>query len=97
MLKFSIITPTFNSEKTIKKCIQSIKNQNYENIEHIIIDGGSSDNTLKIINENKLENSIIISESDKGIYDAWNKGFKIASGDIIGSVMSDTLLMKQML
>tara|TARA_B100000900_G_C20574112_1_gene714585 strand:- start:881 stop:1660 length:780 start_codon:yes stop_codon:yes gene_type:complete len=92
MLKFSIITPTFNSEKTIKKCIQSIKNQNYDNIEHIIIDGGSSDNTLKIINENKLKNSIIISENDKGIYDAWNKGFKIANGDIIGAVMSDDFI-----
>jgi glycosyltransferase len=92
MVKISIITPSFNSEKTIKKCILSIKNQSYSNIEHIIVDGGSTDNTLKIINDYKLENTLVISEKDKGLYDGWNKGFNIASGDIIGSVMSDDYL-----
>lgn len=88
-MKISIITLTYNSERNILECLESIKNQNYENIEHIIIDGLSSDSTLEIINKNKIDNTIIISEKDNGIYDAWNKGFKVASGDIIGTVMSD--------
>lgn len=91
-MKVSIIVLTYNSEKNIKTCIDSIKNQTYKNIENIIIDGKSKDNTIKIIEENKIENTIIISEKDKGIYDAWNKGFKYASGDIIGTVMSDDYL-----
>tara|TARA_B100000029_G_scaffold256906_1_gene253684 strand:+ start:7274 stop:8053 length:780 start_codon:yes stop_codon:yes gene_type:complete len=91
-IKVSIITPVYNSEETIKENILSIKKQNYKNIEHIIVDGNSSDKTLEIVNKYKIENTIIISEKDNGIYDAWNKGLKIASGDIIGAVMSDDFL-----
>ncbi len=86
----TIITCTYNSEKTISDCINSVKNQSYSNIEHLIIDGLSSDSTLNII---KSINSSckIISEKDKGIYDAFNKGVKYASGDIIGFLHSDDL------
>ena len=87
--KFSIITVTLNSEATIEKCIQSIINQNYSNYEYIIIDGGSNDNTLKIINKYKDKVSVLISEKDNSIWDAMNKGINIATGDIIGFLNSD--------
>ena len=92
MKKVSIITLSLNSEKNILDCINSIKNQSYKNIEHVFIDGNSNDKTLKIIRKNCNENSVIISENDNGIYDAWNKGFSKASGDIVGTVMSDDFL-----
>lgn len=79
-MKISIITATFNSAKTIKDCIASVNNQTYKNIEHIIIDGASTDNTLKIINSIPNRVVKIISESDNGIYDAMNKGIKLATG-----------------
>jgi|TARA_B110000438_G_scaffold299974_1_gene351286 glycosyltransferase involved in cell wall biosynthesis len=87
--KFSIITVTLNSEATIEKCIQSVINQNYQNCEYIIIDGGSNDNTLNIINKYKDKISVLISEKDNGIWDAMNKGINIATGDIIGFLNSD--------
>lgn len=87
--KFSIITVTLNSEATIEKCIQSVINQNYSNCEYIIIDGGSNDNTLNIINKYKDRVSVLISEKDNSIWDAMNKGINIATGDIIGFLNSD--------
>jgi len=90
-MKISIITVTYNSSTTIADCIQSVQNQTYHNIEHVIVDGVSKDNTLEIIES--LPNRVvkIISEPDKGIYDAMNKGIKIATGDIIGILNSDDL------
>ncbi len=90
-MKFSIITATYNSEKTIKDAINSVASQTYKNIEHIIIDGASTDNTLSVINENSGKISKIISEPDKGIYDALNKGIKNASGDIIVFLHADDI------
>jgi glycosyltransferase len=87
-LKISIITISFNAEKTIEKTLMSIESQSYDNIEHIIVDGGSKDNTLEICNSFPHV-SKIISESDKGVYDAFNKGLKIATGDIIGFLNAD--------
>ena len=69
-MKFSIITVCFNSEQTIEKTILSVLSQNYNNIEFIIIDGQSKDNTLEIINNYRDKIDCIISEPDKGIYDA---------------------------
>jgi glycosyltransferase involved in cell wall biosynthesis len=88
-LKISIITPTFNSEKYLERCLKSIYSQNYSNIEHIIIDGNSKDKTKKIIKKYKNKKTILISKKDKGIWDAMNKGLKIASGDIVCFLNSD--------
>ena len=90
-MKISIITATYNSEKTIKSCLQSVKDQDYENIEHIIIDGNSTDNTCEILSKYAENNPFVtyISEKDKGIYDALNKGLQVATGAIIGFLHSD--------
>ena len=86
-MKVSIVTVSFNSEKTIEDTIISVQNQTYTNIEHIIIDGLSSDNTMKIVN--RYEHLKSISEDDDGIYHAMNKGIFNASGQIIGFLNSD--------
>ncbi len=84
----SIITATYNSEATIADTLQSVQQQSYNNIEHVIVDGLSTDQTIEIV---KKHNHIgpIIQEKDKGIYDAMNKGITIATGDIIGILNSD--------
>ncbi|WP_053976060.1 glycosyltransferase family 2 protein [Mangrovimonas xylaniphaga] len=90
-MKVSIITATYNSEATIEGCIKSVLSQDYPNIEYIIIDGNSSDYTLSVVNAYKQRHSniIVISEPDNGIYDALNKGIKVASGDVVGFLHSD--------
>lgn len=88
-MKISIITASLNCVETIEECIQSIINQTYPNIEHIVIDGGSKDGTLDVVNKYKDKISKVISEPDKGLYDAMNKGIKFAQGDIIGILNSD--------
>ncbi len=90
-MKISVITATYNNEATVKDTISSVASQTYDNIEHIIIDGKSSDNTLSIIKKNTGKISKIISESDNGIYDALNKGIQNASGEIIGFLHADDL------
>ena len=92
-MKISIITVCFNSSKTIEKTFQSIKNQSYQNLEYIVVDGGSSDDTLKIIKNYSSCISNYISESDKGLYDAMNKGISMATGDIIGILNSDDIFV----
>lgn len=86
---FSIITVSFNSAKTIERTILSILNQTYTNIEYIIIDGGSTDGTLDIVNKYQDKISYFISEKDKGISDAFNKGILASHGEIVGIVNSD--------
>lgn len=93
--KVSIITATYNSEKTLQDTLKSVCNQTYDNIEHIIIDGASTDSTTSIIREyirRQGGKSIICrSEPDNGIYDALNKGISLATGDIVGFLHSDDL------
>ena len=88
-MKVSIITATYNSAKNIQRTIDSIASQDYADIEHIIVDGNSTDNTLEIVKSNKEKISKYISEKDNGIYDALNKGVKMATGDVIGFLNSD--------
>lgn len=94
-MKISLVTVTFNSETTLRDTIQSVLLQSYANIEYIIVDGLSSDCSVSIIKE--YESSFCgklhwVSERDKGLYDAMNKGFLMATGDIIGIINSDDLL-----
>ena len=88
-MKVSVITVSYNSEKTIESTIQSVLNQDYNNVEYIIIDGQSTDNTLQIINQYSDRIAQVISEKDDGIYDAINKGILTATGDIVGLIHSD--------
>lgn len=91
-MKISIITATYNSSKTIIDTLKSLEQQTYSNIEYIIIDGASKDNTLDIIKKYSTKVSKIISEPDKGIYDALNKGISNATGDFVGFLHSDDIL-----
>ncbi|MES2278872.1 MAG: glycosyltransferase family 2 protein [Bacteroidota bacterium] len=88
-VKISLITVTFNAADTIEGCICSVIEQAYSNLEYIIIDGGSTDATLAIINKYKDHIHQIVSAPDGGIYDAMNKGIKLATGDIIGTLNAD--------
>lgn len=90
-MKVSIITATYNSSQTVIDTLESLNQQTYEDIEYIIIDGASSDSTLQVVQDNCSRVAKIISEPDKGIYDALNKGIKVATGDIIGFLHSDDL------
>ena len=90
-MKVSLITIAYNSAETIEDTIKSIVAQDYSNIEYIIIDGGSTDNTLSIVDKFKDSITTIISEPDKGIYDAMNKGVQNATGDIVGILNSDDI------
>ncbi len=86
---FSLITVVLNNEKFLEKTIQSVLNQKIKNFEYIIIDGGSSDNSVKIIKKYEKKISYWVSEKDMGLYDAFNKGMKLAKGNFIGIVNSD--------
>lgn len=94
-MKISLITVCFNSDKTIKDTLDSVLSQDYEDYEYIIVDGLSKDKTLDIVKkyEKKFKGKLkYISEKDKGLYDAMNKGIKMASGDVIGILNSDDIL-----
>lgn len=88
-MKVTIITPTFNSSKTFEWCLRSIYSQTYPLIEHIVIDGGSSDGTLEIIKKYEHKIACWVSEKDAGIYHAINKGICRATGEVIGVLHSD--------
>jgi len=91
-LKISLITVTFNSARYLEACIQSVLAQKYPHIEYILVDGASTDGTMTIVNRYRDRISKIISEPDRGIYDAMNKGILAATGDVIGILNSDDLL-----
>lgn len=90
-MKVSVITATYNSSETIIDTLKSLEQQSYPDIEYIIVDGASKDNTLEVVRENCSRVSKIISEPDKGIYDALNKGIQAATGEVIGFLHSDDL------
>lgn len=91
--KITVVTPTFNQAKYIEQTIKSIIDQNYPNLEYIIIDGGSSDGTVEIIQKYQDKLAYWISEQDNGLYDAINKGFNIATGDILAWLNSDDIYL----
>lgn len=88
-MKISIITVCYNSESTIEDTIKSVLSQDYDDIEYIIIDGGSKDGTIGIVDNYADRIAKIVSEPDKGIYDAMNKGIGLATGELIGILNSD--------
>lgn len=88
-MKVSIITTCYNREATIRDCIESVLAQDYADIEYIIIDGASQDRSMDIINEYKDKISLIVSERDGGMYEAINKGIRLATGDVVGLMHSD--------
>ena len=92
-MKVSIITVSFNSAKTIAHTIESVLSQDYPEIEYIVVDGGSTDGTVQIIQAHQERISHWISEKDRGMYDAMNKGIALATGDVIGILNSDDVYM----
>ena len=89
-MKITIITPVFNGGKSIEKTIESVINQSLKSpLEYIIIDGKSTDDTLRVVEKYKDKIDLVISENDKGVYDAMNKGISHASGDLIGIINAD--------
>ena len=95
--KITIITVVLNDQENIERTINSISNQSYKDVEYIVIDGKSKDNTTKILKKNRSKIDRLIIEKDKGLYDAMNKGLKFATGDIIGIVNSGDILYKNTL
>lgn len=89
LLKISVVTVTYNSMATILDCLNSVRSQTYPNIEHIVVDGGSEDGTIEVLKKHHKNIDTLLIESDNGIYDALNKGFSIASGDVVGIMHSD--------
>ncbi|GHV57266.1 glycosyl transferase [Bacteroidia bacterium] len=91
-MKISLITTCYNREHTLRDAIESVLNQDYPNIEYIIVDGASTDNSLTIIQKYQNQIAKIISEPDSGMYEAINKGLRLATGDVVGLLHSDDLL-----
>lgn len=89
LMKISVVTVCYNSETTIRDTLASVAAQDWADVEHIVIDGGSTDNTLAIVRTFEHDRMRIVSEPDKGFYDAMNKGLRLASGGAIGFLNSD--------
>jgi glycosyltransferase len=89
MTSISIVTVCFNSAKTIAGTLRSVAEQSHADVEHVIVDGGSTDRTMAIVREQGVRVSRAVSEPDRGIYDAMNKGVRLAAGELIGFLNSD--------
>ena len=88
-MKISVVTVCYNAAETVGHTLRSVHEQTYQNIEHIIVDGGSKDSTLSVVAAEAIANHKLVSETDKGIYDAMNKGIALCTGDIIGFINAD--------
>ena len=94
-MKISVITASFNSARTIGDTLQSVSEQTHPDVEHVVVDGGSTDETLAIVRAEGHRVTALVSEPDMGIYDAMNKGLRLARGDVIGLLNSDDFLASQ--
>lgn len=90
-MKISVITVVFNGEKTIRETIESVTVQNYQEVEYIVVDGNSTDNTVEIVKSFGDRITKFVSERDRGIYDAMNKGIQLATGEVVGLLNADDL------
>lgn len=88
-MKVSIITVVYNRASTIERAIRSVLNQSYRNIEYVIVDGASTDETMAVVDQYRNKIATVICEKDEGMYDALNKGIKAATGDIVGILHAD--------
>jgi glycosyltransferase involved in cell wall biosynthesis len=88
-MKISIITVCFNSSETIAQTLRSVREQTHDDVEHIVIDGKSTDNTLEIVAAQGQHVAKLVSEKDEGIYDAMNKGIELATGDVVAFLNAD--------
>lgn len=88
-MKLSIVTVCYNATDTIERCIKSVHDQDHPHLEHIVVDGASTDGTLGVVRRYQDEINRIISEPDKGIYDAMNKGLRLATGEVVGFLNAD--------
>lgn len=91
-MKISLVTASYNSASTIADTMDSVAVQSHRDIEHVIVDGGSTDATLDVVRAHDRRAARIVSEPDRGIYDAMNKGLRLATGDIVGLINSDDFL-----
>ena len=91
-MKISVITVSYNSAATIGDTLRSVAAQTYPHVEHLVIDGGSKDATMDVVREHGSHVATVVSERDKGIYDAMNKGLAMATGDVVGFLNSDDML-----
>lgn len=88
-LKISIITAVYNRVESVGQSLESLQSQTYKNFEHVVVDGASTDGTVALLNSHRDRIAVLVSERDKGIYDALNKGLALATGDIVGLMHSD--------
>lgn len=95
--KITIITACYNSERTIEQTIQSVLNQTYENIEYIIVDGASTDGTMDVVEKYRDRIDVVVSEKDRGVYDAFNKGVELATGDYVYYLNSGDYFTSEMI
>lgn len=91
-MKISVVTVAYRAENTIAAALDSVAGQTWANVEHVVIDGASPDRTLEVIRAQAGDGMVVVSEPDEGIYDALNKGFGLATGDVVGIVHADDIL-----
>lgn len=91
--RVSIITAVYNAAPTLEECLLSVRNQSYREIEHIVIDGGSTDGSIEILQRHSSLLAYWVSEPDNGIYDAWNKGLRVATGEWISFLGAEDVLL----
>ena len=88
-MKVSIVAVVRNAAGTIEECLQSVASQSHVDVEHIVIDGASTDGTMDVVDRHRDQLAVVVSEPDRGIYDAMNKGIAVATGDVIGTLNAD--------